>query len=247
MKRNTMLYFFIIILTGSVLTYEESYAIKGGTPPTKVQDLVDEEIIDAFKSEGLEIGEKFIDHIKNYQCYEYDDYVILVKNHTEVIKGEVRLTVGKDILVKIRKNNAEAENLCEMSNAHQYFKIEEWAGYFDGIFDNYLFVEIGTGPTLRSIAIYDLTKQERIFEATYDVSGPVRINDKQNFVFNRKLEKEIHSIEELRLNKETLSRAEELEDCIKRLGGVALYERIILNLKTLTEERTGIISYGCMQ
>ena len=224
-----------------------SHAGSGRIKPDSTYDLVDTEILDIIKAKQLTIDELYAKRVIEYTCRTYDDYVILVREQTEEYKNELILKCGDEIIVKPRDESADTNHMCAWPHEGGYFRITEWAGYFDGLYGKYLLVEEGTGPSPRSFSIFDLEKQEKIYAATYEVGGPLRIDENYILTFNRMLDKQINTLEECEAYREACPEIDELKRCITGMGGIGLYERVIVNLETLEEERTGEISCSCLQ
>ena len=230
-----------------ILILTSAHAMCGKRFPDTVYSLVDSTILDIIESKGLKIGERSMNSVINYKCYEYDDYVILVRSQLFEAEGEIHGKVGEEILVRYRDEDPKNEAMCEWPHEGEHFKIVEWAGYFDGIHDRFMVVEKGTAPFPRLMAIYDLKKKEKIYEATYRVEGPVRIDENNKLTLDKITDKRIRHLEELDPYRDICTDIDRLEDCIKHMGGVALFERVIVDLETLEEVRTGEISCGCLQ
>jgi len=230
-----------------ILTVTGTHAMCKRTPPDTVHSLVDTTILDIIKSKDLEIGERSMSSVINYKCYEYEDYVILVRSQLFEAEGEIRAKVGEEILIRYKDENLTNKAMCEWPHEGDHFRIVEWAGYFDGLFGKYVLVEQGTAPSPRLFSIFDLEKQEKIYTATYEVGGPIRIDEYYILTFNKMLDKQINTVEDCEAYREECPEIDELKRCITEMGGIGLYERVIVNLETLVEERTGEISCGCLQ
>ena len=219
----------------------------GQTPPDSIHSLRDDKFIEVVESQQLIDPGGYLERLINYKCYEYSDYVILVREQWEGHKGQLILYCGDEIVIKRRDEKLETENLCAWPHEGGFFRIVEWAGYFHGVYGDYLLVEIGTAPTPRALAVYSVSREEKIYGATYHGGTSIKIDENQKLIFYKMLDKEIHDIEELESYRDTCPEIEELKHCITDMGGIGLYEKVIINLESLEEEKTGIIKCTCHQ
>lgn len=116
---------------------------------------------------------------KMKKCFYYYGYAVMtIASNTEV---------GEEI--RIYKTKGNKGNNCSENMHTPYFTFEKnnenWAFYFFGIADNFLFIDSGTGPDYRTIYVYDLTKKVKIFEDGY--FRPISFND-NNLIFNQEYE-----------------------------------------------------------
>ncbi len=90
------------------------------------------------------------------KCTDSDKYSIVTVDRSEV--------VGQDILVK---NKVEGEP-CKYDNANSVFEIKNAdPEYYKFQAANALVTDLGTGPSGRSIRLYDLTEKKLITEKKY--------------------------------------------------------------------------------
>ena len=156
---------------------------------------------------------------KQGQCYVFNKYVILT---TETEDG-----VGEDIRIALRGGSSDAKQLCDDKSAKTYFIIKnDDSNFFFGLFEDYLFVDIGTGPEPRGLSVFDLSKKKKIYDASYNT--PIKIGAGPTLDFWMPLEKD--------LPKKQCPQARKWE---AQGLGFGFERRVILDLKSLKEQTIG--------
>ena len=156
---------------------------------------------------------------KQGQCYVCNKYVIFT---TETEDG-----VGEDIRIALRGRSSDAKQLCDDKSAKTYFIIKnDDSNFFFGLFEDYLFVDIGTGPEPRGLSVFDLSRKKKIYDASYNT--PIKISAGPALDFWMPLEKD--------LPKKQCPQAKKWE---AQGLGFGFERRVILDLKTLKERTIG--------
>lgn len=91
-------------------------------------------------------------------CYVFSNYIIKTKT------GE---DVGEDIMVYNRPANKVASGGCKtVGNPYLTIKNPD-SNYFFGLSDDYLFIDSGTGASVRGLEIYNLKTKKSVLTAEY--------------------------------------------------------------------------------
>ena len=175
------------------------------------------------KKESIGVGgtEAPVAHQKKKQgeCYAFKKYVVFT---TETEDG-----VGEDIRIALRGESSGAKQLCDDKSAKTYFTIKnDDSNFFFGLFEDYLFVDIGTGPEPRGLSVFDLSRKKKIYDASYNT--PIKIGAGATLDFWMPLEKD--------LPKKQCPQAKKWE---AQGLGFGFERRVILDLKTLKERTLG--------
>jgi len=157
---------------------------------------------------------------KQSECYVFSRYVILTK--------ETEDGVGEDIHIWLREPSSDPKRSCAGKSVNAYFTIKnDDSNFFFGLFGQYLFVDIGTGPEPRGLSVFDLSKKKKIYEASYNT--PIKIGADGALDFWKPLEKD--------LPKKDCPQAKKWE----RQGlGYGFERRVIVDLKSLKERAVGL-------
>ncbi len=154
-----------------------------------------------------------------YECRAFSKYVVFT---TPTEDG-----VGEDIRVSLRQPNATLNQSCNINTAKTLMMIaNDDSNFFFGLFGDYLFVDVGTGPEPRELRIYDLAKKKKIYTDSY--AQPVKISSGPSLDFYRALENN--------LPKRDCPQAKKWE-----AGGLGygFEQRVILDLTTLKAKPVG--------
>jgi len=101
------------------------------------------------------------------QCYQSPRYFVVAKD----LKGKG----GTDFLVKY-KSTADEKLPCRYLFGKNDFEIKnEWAEYFAGLTGHFLILDSTTGPGPSGLTIWDLEKQQKVYEGSW--SDPMEITD----------------------------------------------------------------------
>ncbi len=102
----------------------------------------------------------------NLECHKTKDFMI--------VERSVFDAVGTDFLIKPRaKKNLSSP--CEYSVQPGDFEIlNETAEYFLGLQRDLLILDSGTGPSPRSLIIWDIAKRKKVYAGSY--SEPIKIS-----------------------------------------------------------------------
>ena len=119
----------------------------------------------------------FLNHIKTASTTEPDFVLTGMECYDSVnyfaIQEPLTDANGSKILIKY-KTSPSATFPCAYVVAIDDFEIKEViAGYFLTFTDNFLVLEIGTGPSFRKLIVYDLRSRKEIFSDTYE--EPVKV------------------------------------------------------------------------
>lgn len=93
----------------------------------------------------------------NLACYEYQKYTVISRSNGD--------SAGSDILVK---NKGRKTAKCDWNERGAALSLKNsGADYFSGLYSHFLFVDSGTGPSGRRLAVYDLNKSTAVYSAEY--------------------------------------------------------------------------------
>jgi hypothetical protein len=100
---------------------------------------------------------------ENLRCYESSSYFVVAK--------ENQGSAGTDFLIKEKSRKSQAFP-CEYLVIRNDFEIKNQnAEYFLKLAGNRLVLDSGTGPDLRDLIVWDLSKQKKVYTGQY--SGPL--------------------------------------------------------------------------
>ncbi|HJZ05651.1 hypothetical protein A2634_05300 [Candidatus Amesbacteria bacterium RIFCSPHIGHO2_01_FULL_48_32] len=99
------------------------------------------------------------------ECHENDKFFVIVDNQTG------------NFLIRYKSTINQKFNCIYSKNLEDYEILNEGADWYQELYNNFLFIDSGTGPPLREIAIYDLYKRQMIFSDGYNV--PINIENGQ--------------------------------------------------------------------
>jgi len=96
------------------------------------------------------------------ECYENDKYFIVDESGAP-----------SGFLVKYKANSSQQIRCSYTVGESDYVIEKEWAVYYLGLTGDFLLLDQGTGPGIRGLIIYDLSKREKVFTDGYE-SYPVQ-------------------------------------------------------------------------
>jgi hypothetical protein len=155
----------------------------------------------------------------NAVCYSYRKYAVIVTPTDEV---------GEDIKVIAKQNATDESFLSDLKKAPIHFKMPEGDNFFFGVYDNFMFIDSGTGPEPRGLDVIDLAQKKNVFNGSY--SSPIALDKGGRLVYYVEVdEKNIKK-------KPDCPQAEEWK---RNQLGVAYEEKVGLDLKTMKIIRSG--------
>src|SRR3989344_4105513 len=113
------------------------------------------------------------------ECHENDKFFVIVDNKTG------------NFLIKYKSTINQKFNCIYSKNLEDYEILNEGADWYQELYNNFLFVDSGTGPPPRGIAIYDLNKRQMIFSDGYNL--PISIEN-GHFDYWKEIDTQVTSV-----------------------------------------------------
>lgn len=164
-------------------------------------------------------------------CQIYSHYAVRV-TASQTVAGEYlnvfKMTPGADPI-----------KVCTTAASQAVFNLrEEEANWLVGISDQYLFIDQGTGPSLRHLVVLDIEKGKRLYESVYE--GDFNLDGKRYLSFDKVMKGPADSL--TAADKKACPQAPQW----RKLGfGAAWITRYRLDLQTGKATPTGKLS--CVQ
>ena len=153
-------------------------------------------------------------------CYVYRKYAVVVTQTDEV---------GEEIKVIVKIGPSDESFMTDPKKAPAYFKVPEGDNFFFGVYDDFLFIDNGTGQQ-RGLDIYDLFKKKKVYSDNY--AEPISLDKDQRLTY-------YEDVEEKKLKKKP--DCPEAEKWKADSMGVGYEEKVSLDLKTLKLDRSGVV------
>jgi hypothetical protein len=163
----------------------------------------------------------------NIICYSYRKYAVIVSPTDEV---------GEDIKIIAKLGASDESFLSDLKKAPVYFKVPEGDNFFYGIYNDFMFIDSGTGPDPRGLDVFDLSQKKKVFSGSY--SQPIALDKDQRLVY-------YEEVDEKKLKKKP--DCPEAEEWKNNNLGIAYEEKVSLDLKTLKIARSGQLRCAARQ
>lgn len=151
------------------------------------------------------------------ECYDSVHYFAIQESLTDAN--------GSKILIKY-KTSPSTTFPCAYVVRSDDFEIKKViAGYFLTFADNFLVLDIGTGPSYRKLIVYDLRSRKEIFTDTYE--EPVTVTD-DSITYLSYTQK-----------KPTIHNCPKLKDYTANGFGAVIISKVTVNLSTVTKKDLG--------
>ncbi len=163
----------------------------------------------------------------NSVCYGYRKWAVIVTPTEDV---------GEDIKVIAKLTAADETFLADLKKAPIQFKMPEGDNFFYGVYDDFMFVDSGTGPDPRGLDVIDLAQKKNVFSGSY--SSPIALDKGGRLVY-------YVEVDEKKLK--TKPDCPEAEEWKQNQLGVAYEEKVSLDLKTMRMIRSGQLRCAARQ
>lgn len=199
--------------------------------PTVVEEplktIAGDKLSDEKEIVGNSEAPKIIKLKDNAVCYSYRKYAVIVSSTEDV---------GEDIKVIAKLGASDESFLTDLKKAPIYFKVPEGDNFFYGIYDDFMFIDSGTGPDPRGLDVIDLSQKKNVFSGSY--SQPIALDKDRRLTYYLE-------VDEKKLKKKP--DCPEAEEWKKNNLGIAYEEKVSLDLKTLKIAHSGVLRCAARQ
>jgi hypothetical protein len=163
----------------------------------------------------------------NSVCYSYRKWAVIVSPTEDV---------GENIKVIAKLAAGDETFLADLKKAPVHFKMPAGDNFFFGVYDNFMFIDSGTGPDPRGLDVIDLAQKKNVFSGSY--SSPISLDKGERLVY-------YVEVDEKKLKKKP--DCPEAEEWKQNQLGIAYEEKVSLDLKTMKMARSGQLRCAARQ
>jgi hypothetical protein len=160
-------------------------------------------------------------------CYSYRKWAVIVTPTEDV---------GEDIKVIAKLTAGDETFLADLKKAPVHFKMPAGDNFFFGVYDDFMFVDSGTGPDPRGLDVIDLAQKKNVFSGSY--SSPIALDKGERLVYYLE-------VDEKKLKKKP--DCPEAEEWKQGQLGIAYEEKVSLDLKTMKMTHSGQLRCAARQ